>query len=130
MSEHHHDHHHEHHDEAEEIVENALIIGKTGHISLPFPASSQDIEDEAAEILLEVAGILARGNIVPGHVKAALRCKERSCTISVTRPGQADRISVGESEAVVSEYELTVNILSVLPPAQPLEPFLKRLFHE
>ena len=128
------DHHHHHHDHAGDpahsLTDNALVLSGKWTARLQEPATAAEVADRVAARLMAVAQPLAADGAVAGHVKALIQCGSGSMALSVTRLGTVDSAQgMGWKPAdMVRQYEVTVNVLSLLNTDAVTREDLDRLF--
>ena len=65
--------------------------------------------------------------MVPGHLKALLQAGDCQCVLSVTEAGRCDVRIRGSLEGP-QVWQLTVNLISAISPAEPPDDLVDELF--
>lgn len=119
-------HHHHHHHHGEKVVDSALILSRSGPVAGGEMSRAEAVE-RGSRALLALAEAVAVEGVVLGHVKALLSCGGVDCTLSVTRAGTCD-VLLSEEREVRGCWTATVNLISMVPAREDLEPLLHVLF--
>lgn len=125
-----HDHHgqeaHHHHHHGEEVVDSALILSRSGPVAGGEMSRAEAVE-RGSKALLALAEAVAVKGVMLGHIKALLSCGGVDCTLSVTRTGTCD-VLLSEKREVRGRWTATVNLISMAPAREDLEPLLQAFF--
>lgn len=119
------EHHHHHHHHGEEVVDSALILSRSGRMA-GGEMSREEAVQRGSRALLALAEAVAVEGVVLGHIKALLSCGGVDCTLSVTRTGTCD-VLLSEEREVRGLWTATVNLISMVPAREDLEPLLRNL---